>query len=125
MAKAKKGAARPKPRKTSAPQIIALHNFNDLLHIAAKPTPTLAGDCLRNCLPARAFTLLSQIGEVLTDGGPGGDRVVNVERATKVAKLLAETFGYDEAEMFDRIKSAVADWNAANKDESGFPVPFI
>jgi len=125
MAKAKKRAATPKPKKSNASQIIALHNFDDLLRIAAKPKPILAGDCLRNCLPARSFTLLSQFGELLTDGGVGGDRVVNVGRAGKFAKLLVEAFGYNEADVLTMIQNAVADWNAANKDESGFPVPFI
>lgn len=92
--------------------------------VGAKPKK-LAGDCLRDCVPAAVLTLLSQLGELLTAPGTNGDRVVNAQTVGQLADPLVAAFHYDRDASIAMVSDAVTAWNQANHDDGGHTVPFV
>lgn len=123
---AKKAPSKPKGRvERRVPQFVAVHTLSDLVRFAQTTKKTVAGDCLRGCLPPTVFTLLSQLGEYLSTSGVNGERVVDTAHANAFAQLYVDAFHYDRDAVVAQITQAVADWNAANTDEDGHTVPFL
>jgi hypothetical protein len=119
-----RGGRQPAP--AVAPLPVDLSRFIGLVPFELpKPTsPKLAGDCLRECLPPKCYSLVAQFGGLFTRATVSGGREIDPEWGPRYAALVAERFGYPVADVQLVMQEALDAWNAANIDPAGTPVPF-
>ncbi|MFO0627365.1 MAG: hypothetical protein U0325_17270 [Polyangiales bacterium] len=125
--KKKKPARAPRAAASTKPPLaVDLSRFIGLVPFElAKPTqPKLAGDCLRECLPPKCYSLVAQFGALFTRATVSGGREIDPAWGPRYAALVAERFGYPVADVQTVMQEALDAWNAANIDAAGTPVPF-
>lgn len=110
---------------TNPPLTVDLSRFIGLVPFDfPKPAAKLPGDCIRDCLPPKCYSLVAQFGGLFTRATVSGGREIDPVWGPRYAALVAERFGYPVADVQTVMQEALDAWNAANIDPAGTPVPF-